>query len=298
MALTAGTKLGPYEILAPLGAGGMGEVYRARDTRLDRTVAIKILPATFADDTDRLDRFEHEARLLSTVNHPNLLANHDVGAQDGVHYLVSEFLEGQTLRERMHAGPLSQRRVIEYALELAKGLAAAHGKGIVHRDLKPDNIFVTKDGRVKILDFGLAKQSFAAGMGSSESATMTGPTPTTPGTVMGTVGYMSPEQVRGQTVDPRSDLFSFGAILYEMISRKRSFKGDSSVETMNAILKEDPPELSESKLQVSPGLERIVRHCLEKQRAQKKTRCFLPAPTAPPRRCRATRPSNCCRSTG
>jgi WD40 repeat protein len=265
MALTAGTKLGPYEILGPLGAGGMGEVYRARDTRLDRTVAIKILPATFADDTDRLDRFEHEARLLSTVNHPNLLGIHDVGAQEGVHYLVSEFLEGQTLRERMHAGPLSQRRVIEYALELAKGLAAAHEKGIVHRDLKPDNIFVTKDGRVKILDFGLAKQSFAAEMGSSESATMTGPTPTTPGTVMGTVGYMSPEQVRGQTVDPRSDLFSFGAILYEMISRKRAFKGDSSVETMNAILKEDPPELSESKLQVSPGLERIVRHCLEKE---------------------------------
>src|SRR5450631_1174630 len=265
MALTAGTKLGPYEILAPLGAGGMGEVYRARDTRLDRTVAIKILPAAFAADADRLDRFEHEARLLSTVNHPNILAIHDVGAQDGVHYLVSEFLEGQTLREKMNAGPLSQRRVIEYALEMAKGLAAAHHKGIVHRDLKPDNIFVTKDGRVKILDFGLAKQSFTAEMGSAENATMTGPTPTTPGTVMGTAGYMSPEQVRGQAVDYRSDLFSLGAILYEMISRKRAFKGDSSVETMNAILKEDPPELSESSLQVSPGLDRIVRHCLEKE---------------------------------
>jgi eukaryotic-like serine/threonine-protein kinase len=265
MALTAGTKLGPYEILSALGAGGMGEVYRARDTRLDRTVAIKILPAAFAGDADRLDRFEHEARLLSTVNHPNLLAIHDVGAQDGVHYLVSEFLEGQTLREKMNAGSLSQRRVIEYALEMAKGLAAAHEKGIVHRDLKPDNIFVTKDGRVKILDFGLAKQSWTAEMGSAENATMTGPTPTTPGTVMGTAGYMSPEQVRGQAVDNRSDLFSFGAILYEMISRKRAFKGDSSVETMNAILKEDPPELSESSLQVSPGLERIVRHCLEKE---------------------------------
>jgi serine/threonine protein kinase/Tol biopolymer transport system component len=265
MAVTAGTKLGPYEILAPLGAGGMGEVYRARDTRLDRTVAIKILPATFAGDADRLDRFEHEARLLSTVNHPNLLAIHDVGAQDGVHYLVSEFLEGQTLREKMNTGPLSQRRVIEYGLEMAKGLAAAHEKGIVHRDLKPDNIFVTKDGRVKILDFGLAKQSFTAEMGSGEGATLTGPTPTTPGTVMGTAGYMSPEQVRGQTVDYRSDLFSLGAILYEMISGKRAFKGDSSVETMNAILKEDPPELSESNLQVSPGLERIARHCLEKE---------------------------------
>jgi eukaryotic-like serine/threonine-protein kinase len=265
MALTAGTKLGPYEILSPLGAGGMGEVYRARDTRLDRTVAIKILPATFAGDADRLDRFEHEARLLSTVNHPNLLAIHDVGAQDGVHYLVSEFLEGQTLREKMNTSPFSQRRVIEYALEMAKGLAAAHEKGIVHRDLKPDNIFVTKDGRVKILDFGLAKQSFGPEMGSGESATMTGPTPTTPGTVMGTAGYMSPEQVRGQAVDHRSDIFSFGAILYEMISRKRAFQGDSSVETMNAILKEDPRELSESSLQISPGLERIVRHCLEKE---------------------------------
>ncbi len=264
MALTAGTKLGPYEIQSSLGAGGMGEVYRARDTRLDRTVAIKILPATFAGDADRLSRFEHEARLLSTVNHPNLMAIHDVGAQDGVHYLVSEFLEGQTLREKMNAGPLSQRRVIEYALEMAKGLAAAHEKGIVHRDLKPDNIFVTKDGRVKILDFGLAKQSFAD-TGTGESATMAGPTPTTPGTVMGTVGYMSPEQVRGQTIDHRSDIFSFGAILYEMISRKRAFKGDSSVETMNAILKEDPPELTETGLQVSPGLERIVRHCLEKE---------------------------------
>jgi eukaryotic-like serine/threonine-protein kinase len=265
MALAAGTKLGPYEIQSSLGAGGMGEVYRARDTRLERTVAVKVLPATFAGDADRLTRFEHEARVLSTVNHPNLLAIHDVGAQDGVHYLVSEYLEGQTLREKMDAGPLAQRRVIEYALEIAKGLAAAHEKGIVHRDLKPDNIFVTKDGRLKILDFGLAKQSFAMEPGTGESATMAAPTPTTPGTVMGTVGYMSPEQVRGQTVDQRSDLFSFGAILYEMISRKRAFKGDSSVETMNAILKEDPPELSESSLQVSPGLERIVRHCLEKE---------------------------------
>jgi serine/threonine protein kinase/Tol biopolymer transport system component len=265
MALTAGTKLGPYEIQSPLAAGGMGEVYRARDTRLDRTVAIKILPAAFSGDADRLNRFEHEARLLSTVNHPNLLAIHDVGAQDGVHYLVSEFLEGQTLREKMNTSPLSQRRVIEYALEMARGLAAAHEKGIVHRDLKPDNIFVTKDGRVKILDFGLAKKSFASEMGSGESATMTGPTPTTPGAVMGTVGYMSPEQVRGQTIDHRSDIFSFGAILYEMVSRKRAFKGDSSVETMNAILKDDPPELIETGLQVSPGLERIVRHCLEKE---------------------------------
>jgi eukaryotic-like serine/threonine-protein kinase len=263
MALTSGTKLGPYEIVSPLGAGGMGEVYRARDTRLDRAVAVKILPAAFSSDADRLHRFEHEARILSSLNHPNLLAIHDVGAQDGVHYLVSEFLEGQTLREKMNGGPLPQRKLTEYAVEVAKGLAAAHEKGIVHRDLKPENIFVTKDNRVKILDFGLAK--YSSGATSGENPTMTGANPTTPGTVMGTVGYMAPEQVRGQAVDHRSDLFSFGAILYEMTSGKRAFKGDSSVETMNAILKEEPPELRESSMRVSPGLERIVRHCLEKE---------------------------------
>jgi eukaryotic-like serine/threonine-protein kinase len=261
MSLVSGTRLGPYEILSPLGAGGMGEVYRARDTRLDRTVALKILPVAFASDAERLQRFEQEARLLSTVSHPNLLAIHDVGSDHGVHFLVSEYLEGVTLREKMNAGPLPQRKVTEYAIEMAKGLAAAHEKGIVHRDLKPDNIFLTKDGRVKILDFGLAKQT--GGAASGENPTMTHPTQ--PGTVMGTAGYMSPEQVRGQNLDHRSDIFSFGAILYEMISGKRAFKGDSGVETMNAILKEEPPELSQSSLHVSPGLERIVRHCLEKE---------------------------------
>lgn len=260
MPLTSGTKLGPYEILSPIGAGGMGEVYRARDTRLDRVVAIKILPANFATDADRLQRFEHEARVLSTLNHPNVLAIHDIGAQGDIRYLVSEFLEGQTLREKLDAGPLPLRRATEYATEMANGLAAAHEKGIVHRDLKPENIFITKDGRVKILDFGLAKQSV-----SEESATLTGANPTTPGTVLGTVGYMSPEQVRGLTVDYRSDIFSFGAILYEMISGKRAFKGGSKVETMNAILKEEPPELSETGIQITPGVERVVRHCLEKE---------------------------------
>ena len=247
----------------------MGEVYRARDTRLAREVAIKVLPEAFARDPDRLERFEHEARVLSTVNHPNILAIHDVGAQGDLHYLVSELLEGQTLREKMNAGPLSQRRVTEYAVEMARGLAAAHDKGIVHRDLKPDNIFITKDGRVKILDFGLAKQAIGEAGLSGQSATMAAPTPTQPGTVMGTAGYMSPEQVRGQTVDHHSDIFSLGAILYEMISGKRAFKGDTSVETMNAILKEDPPELSESGLNVTPGLDRIVRHCLEKEPGQR-----------------------------
>jgi serine/threonine protein kinase len=265
MPLTPGTKLGPYEIQSPLGAGGMGEVHRARDTRLAREVAIKVLPEAFARDADRLQRFEHEARVLSTINHPNILAIYDVGAEGNTHYLVSELLEGQTLREKMNAGPLSQRRIIEYAVEMARGLAAAHDQGIVHRDLKPDNIFITKDNRVKILDFGLAKQAFGEAGLSGQTATLNGPSPTQPGTVLGTVGYMSPEQVRGMNVDHRSDLFSFGAILYEMLSGKRAFKGDTSVETMNAILKEDPPELSESGPNISPGLDRVVRHCLEKE---------------------------------
>jgi Tol biopolymer transport system component len=266
MSLPNGTRLGPYEIVSPIGAGGMGEVYLARDTRLERTVAIKVLPEALASDPDRLERFEQEARTLSTVSHPNLLAIYDVGTQDATHYLVSEFLEGHTLRERMTGASLSQRRIADYALQLANGLAAAHEKGIVHRDLKPENIFITNDERVKILDFGLAKQSvmhaFATGTGAS--ATITTPQLTAPGTVMGTVGYMSPEQVRGGLVDHRSDIFSFGAILYETISGDRAFKGDSSVETMNAILKEDPPDLDPLQAKVSPAMNRIVRHCLEK----------------------------------
>ena len=266
--LSAGTRLGPYEIIAGIGAGGMGEVYRARDSRLGREVAIKVLPESFSRDADRLQRFEHEARIVSALNHPNILAIFDVGAQEGTHYLVSELLDGQALRDKMAAGPFSQRRVREYALEIARGLAAAHEKGVVHRDLKPDNIFITKDGRVKILDFGLARQ-ISSGRNSGLTQTIAGPDPTTPGTVMGTVGYMSPEQVRGQAVDHRSDLFSLGAILYEMISGKRAFKGESSVETMNSILKDDPPELSDTGLGVAPGLDRVVRHCLEKEPAMR-----------------------------
>src|ERR1700720_4320201 len=262
MPLTSGTKLGPYEIQSVLGSGGMGEVYRARDTRLDRTVALKILPVAFSTDPDRLHRFQHEAKILSTLNHPNVLAIYDVGEQNGIRFLVSEFLEGQSLREVLAAGTLPRRKLIEYALDVAKGLAAAHEKGIVHRDLKPDNVFITRDDRVKVLDFGLAKQ---APDPTSESAPMTGVVPTPPGTVMGTVGYMSPEQVRGQPLDHRSDIFSFGAVLYEMASGNRAFRGDSSVETMNAILKEEAAELSGSGIHVSPGLDRIIRRCLEKK---------------------------------
>jgi serine/threonine protein kinase len=254
--------LGPYEIIAAVGAGGMGEVYRARDTRLDRNVAIKILPESFAGDRERLERFQQEARILSTLNHPNLMAVYDVGVQDGMHFLVSEFLEGETLRDRLSAGPLPQRRVVEYGLQIAKGLAAAHEKQIVHRDLKPENIFVLRDGRVKILDFGLAKQKVLA---ANADATMTSPNQTSAGTVLGTAGYMSPEQVRGEAVDNRSDIFALGAILYEMAAGQRAFKGDSSVEVMTSILKQEPPELSESNTSVSLGLQRIVHRCLEKK---------------------------------
>jgi len=263
MLLTVGTRLGPYEIKSSIGSGGMGEVYRARDTRLDRIVAIKILPESFGSDPTRLERFQHEARILSTLNHPNVLAIYDVGEQNGLQYLVSEFLDGQSLREMLAAGVIPRRKVIDYALQICKGLAGAHDKGIIHRDLKPDNIFVTQDDRVKVLDFGLAKQLNATA--AAEGATLTAGVPTTPGTVMGTVGYMSPEQVRGQQIDHRSDIFSFGAVLYEMMSGKRAFHGDSSVETMNAILKEDVPEISISATQVSPGLDRIMRRCLEKK---------------------------------
>src|SRR5215472_1949721 len=261
MALSPGTKLGPYEIASPLGAGGMGEVYRARDTRLARAVAIKILPSSFSEDGERLHRFENEARILSALNHPNLLAIYDVGAQDGIHFLVSELLEGDSLRQRMQAGGIPPRKAMQYAVQIAAGLAAAHDKGIIHRDLKPENLFVTPDGRVKILDFGLAQQT--AAHDSDEGEAQTSPT-TQPGIVLGTVGYMSPEQVRGNTADPRGDIFSFGAILYEMFSGTRAFRGDSSVETMNAILKEDPPEIAGAGKNISSATDRLIRRCLEK----------------------------------
>jgi Tol biopolymer transport system component len=269
VSIPAGTRLGPYEILAPLGAGGMGEVYRAQDTRLKRAVAIKVLPPSFSADPDRLRRFELEAEATGQLNHPNILAIYDVGTHNGSPYVVSELLEGETLRERLAEGPLTTRRALEYARGLATGLAAAHEKGIVHRDLKPENVFVTSDGRVKILDFGLAKLTQPERPGVEHSALTTTPQGTEPGVVMGTAGYMSPEQVRGGPIDHRSDLFSFGAILFEMLSGRRAFQGDSSIETMNAILKEEPPELAGSGRNVPPGIDRLVRHSLEKNPAMR-----------------------------
>jgi eukaryotic-like serine/threonine-protein kinase len=266
MPIPAGTKLGPYEIQSQIGAGGMGEVYRARDSRLGREVAIKILPESFAQDAERLRRFEQESQAVAALNHPNILAIYDVGTRDGAPYLVSELLEGESLRTILEKGPIPQRKAIEYAVQIANGLAAAHDKGIVHRDLKPDNLYVCRDGRVKILDFGLAKMAAKETPGV-DGATMT--QHTAAGVVMGTANYMAPEQVRGGQVDARTDMFSFGVVLYEMLSGKRAFQRDSSPETMTAILKEDVPELTDTKLPVAPALERIVRRCLEKSPEQR-----------------------------
>ena len=239
--VATGTRVGPYEIVGWLGAGGMGEVYRARDPRLGREVAIKLIPETFAKDANRLHRFEQEARAAGQLNHPNILTVYDVGTHEGAPYIVSELLEGESLRSRLREAPLAPRKAIDYARQIAEGLAAAHDKGIVHRDLKPDNLFVTSEGRLKILDFGLAKLTQPA----DDAARHTGAlTETGPGTVMGTAGYMSPEQVRGETVDHRSDIFSFGAVLYEMLTGRPAFTRETAADTMAAILKEDPPEPS------------------------------------------------------
>jgi len=268
MSLASGTKLGPYEILSPLGAGGMGEVYRAKDTRLARDVAIKVLPEDFLESEEKRERFGREAKLLAALNHPNIAAIYSFEEIGGRHILVQELLEGETLRSAVSGGKLPRRKAIDYALQVAHGLAAAHEKGIVHRDLKPENLFVTKDGRVKILDFGLAKLTHTeAGPEVTSLPTATGGTE--PGVVMGTLGYMSPEQVKGKPADARSDIFSFGAILYEMLSGKRAFHGDSAAETISAILREEPPDLSVTNQSISPGLERIVRHCIEKNPEQR-----------------------------
>jgi hypothetical protein len=245
----------------------MGEVYRARDTRLGRDVALKILPESFAGEGDRLRRFEQEARAVAALNHPNILAIHDIGEQGASPFIVSELLEGESLRAVLDRGPVAQRKTIDYGVQIAHGLAAAHEKGIVHRDLKPENVFVTKDGRIKILDFGLAKLAQNAGAGSDE-VTLTSER-TAVGVVMGTASYMAPEQVRAEGADARSDIFAFGAVLYEMLSGVRAFRRETTAETMTAVLRDDPPELSDPGRQVSPALERIVRRCLEKNPEQR-----------------------------
>src|SRR5438132_14365510 len=257
MTIDAGTKLGRYEIRSQIGAGGMGEVYRARDEKLNRDVAIKVLPASLSQGTDRLRRFEQEAQAAGALNHPNILAVYDVGAHDGAPYIVSELLEGEELREQLNDGSIPQRKALDYAQQIAQGLAVAHERGITHRDLKPENLFIATDGRVKILDFGLAKLRPLRNEGVS-SEIDTRKQITDPGTVMGTVGYMSPEQVRGHEADHRSDIFSFGSILYEMLAGQRAFRRDTMAETMTAILKEEP-ELSETNAKISLPLEKIVR---------------------------------------
>jgi len=262
MALQTGDRLGSYEIRGPLGAGGMGEVYRAWDARLGREVAVKVLPQSAANDPERLRRFEQEAKAAGALNHPNVLAVHDVGSHGSIPYIVSELLEGDTLRGRIRAGGLTPRKAVEHAIQIARGLAAAHQRGIVHRDLKPENVFVTRDGHVKILDFGLAKLRDEA---SSDPEGQTLTHETRPGVILGTVPYLSPEQVRGLPADARSDVFALGAVLYEMLARRRAFTGETTSETETAILREEPPELSTIDSRIPAALDRIARRCLEKR---------------------------------
>jgi len=267
MPLPAGAKLDGYEVLDLLGAGGMGEVYRARDPVLKREVAIKVLPTFVSQDPDRLRRFEQEAQAAAVLNHPNILAVHRFGVFEGAPYMVSELLVGDTLRQQLERGPLPVRKAIDYGVQIAHGLAAAHDKGIVHRDLKPENLFVTKDGRIKILDFGLAK--LMQPKPDPDGIAPTQAHGTDPGLVLGTVGYMSPEQVRGKIVDHRADIFAFGAILYEMLTGKRAFQRPTSAETMTAILNEDPTTISQIVQSTPPGLQRVVHRCLEKSPEQR-----------------------------
>ena len=269
MSLQAGARVGPYQIVAPLGAGGMGEVYRARDPKLDRDVAIKVLPGQTAADPGALARFEHEAKAVAALSHPNILAIFDFGNEHGAAYAVTELLEGETLREKLGQTAAPLRKAIEYAVQIARGLAAAHERGIVHRDLKPENIFVTASGQVKILDFGLARRSEVQATGAGTMSPTIGRL-TDPGTVLGTVGYMSPEQVRGEPGDHRSDIFSFGAVLYELVTGQRAFQRATAAETMTAILREEPPSLFEqTSSAIPPAVGQIVHHCLEKSPSER-----------------------------
>ena len=264
MSLSVGKRLGPYAIVAPIGAGGMGEVYRAHDTRLNRDVAIKVLPGHLANDPQALARFRSEALAVAALAHPNILVLHDVGSEQEVQYVVTELLEGETLRERISRGPVPWRKAVEIGSAIAEGLGAAHSKGIVHQDIKPTNVFLTSDGRVKILDFGLA-QTRNARPQNEETATITEVSPT----VMGTIGYMSPEQVRGEEPGPTSDIFSLGCVLYEMVTGQRAFSGKSASDVMAAVIKDEPPLAADSGRQSSPELDRVIERCLAKNAAQR-----------------------------
>ncbi|HEX7552127.1 MAG TPA: serine/threonine-protein kinase, partial [Geothrix sp.] len=272
MSLQPGIRLGPYEILSPLGAGGMGEVWKARDTRLDRFVAVKVLPEHLAKSPESLARFEREAKAVAALNHPNITGIFDIGNTDGVAFVAMELLEGESLRTRLEQGPLTPKKATELAIQMAQGLAAAHEKGVVHRDLKPDNLWITKEGRLKILDFGLAKQLPTMGVGSDSfvpTAAIQAGHNTEQGMILGTLGYMSPEQVRGKAVDARSDLFSFGVVLFEMLTGKRAFARDTASDTMAAILRDDPPEIEGTSRPIPLALRRIIDHCLEKAPARR-----------------------------
>ena len=265
MTLQPGSHLGTYEVLAQIGSGGMGEVYRARDTRLDRLVAIKVLPPALAENPDFLARFQREAKAVAALNHPNLVGIYDFNQAGGQVYAVMELLEGETLADLLARGPLPPRKAVALAGQVAQGLAAAHDKGIVHRDLKPTNLWVTREGRIKVLDFGLAKQHGPAQPADQANPATEALGPLTElGMVLGTVGYMSPEQVRAEPVDHRSDIFSFGVVLYEMLTGRRAFKGETPIQTMNAILEHEPEELALAQGHLPPALERLVMHCLEK----------------------------------
>jgi hypothetical protein len=255
-----GTRLGPYEIVAPLGAGGMGEVYRARDTRLGRDVAVKVLPTAIASDPDALARFDREARAVAAINHPNILALHDIGTHDGVAHAVTELLEGETLRQRLHSGPPPARKALDWAVQLAHGLAAAHDRGIVHRDLKPENVFLTRDGRIKILDFGIARRELPDPDVAGNLTTIS-----ERGVFVGTPAYASPEQVVGESATPRSDLFSFGIVLYELLTGTNPFLRETVADTMTAILRADPPPLLGRVAGVPAAALRIAERCLEKE---------------------------------
>src|SRR6266540_276238 len=265
MPVSAGSKLGPYEVLAPLGAGGMGEVYRAKDWRLGRDVALKVLPTDVARDADRRSRFEQEARAASALAHPNIITVYDVGESDSTVWIAMELVEGRTVRDLLASGPLPARRALEIGTQVAEGLAAAHAAGIVHRDLKPENLILSRDGYVKILDFGLAKLA-ERGMAAAEGPTVSAGAPgTEPGTVMGTVGYMSPEQAAGQPLDFRSDQFSLGSILYEMATGQRAFQRKTGVETLAAILREEPKPIAEVNPTTPAPLRWTIERCLAKE---------------------------------